>query len=167
MSTDVTANTLFCGPDCGLLENVVLRHDNGIITSISESAPPRTARRTFVIPAFVNAHDHARPTASSFGAVNMPLESWIIRSAFGIDRKSTRLNSSHSQISYAVFCLKKKSKDQQIIKVKQTVSNMTDKAQPTINTITNTSTLTPQHNRHPHIITIQHIQIIFLGVANN
>src|SRR2546430_12479917 len=26
----------------------------------------------------------------------------------GIDRKSTRLNSSHSQISYAVFCLKKK-----------------------------------------------------------
>src|SRR2546430_11061652 len=30
--------------------------------------------------------------------------------AFGLsrDRKSTRLNSSHSQISYAVFCLKKK-----------------------------------------------------------
>src|SRR2546430_13157563 len=25
-----------------------------------------------------------------------------------VDRKSTRLNSSHSQISYAVFCLKKK-----------------------------------------------------------
>src|SRR5205085_7589727 len=29
------------------------------------------------------------------------------KSAF-LDRKSTRLNSSHSQISYAVFCLKKK-----------------------------------------------------------
>src|SRR2546427_5172300 len=29
---------------------------------------------------------------------------------FGLDRKSTRLNSSHSQISYAVFCLKKKKK---------------------------------------------------------
>src|SRR2546430_7337963 len=29
------------------------------------------------------------------------------------DRKSTRLNSSHSQISYAVFCLKKKKKDQE------------------------------------------------------
>src|SRR2546428_1291451 len=28
------------------------------------------------------------------------------------DRKSTRLNSSHDQISYAVFCLKKKKKDQ-------------------------------------------------------
>src|SRR5688572_32738641 len=30
------------------------------------------------------------------------------------DRKSTRLNSSHSQISYAVFCLKKKKKQQKI-----------------------------------------------------
>src|SRR2546427_1351862 len=30
------------------------------------------------------------------------------------DRKSTRLNSSHSQISYAVFCLKKKKKQQRL-----------------------------------------------------
>src|SRR2546427_5137555 len=30
---------------------------------------------------------------------------------FNLDRKSTRLNSSHSQISYAVFCLKKKKAD--------------------------------------------------------
>src|SRR5206468_5777204 len=30
-----------------------------------------------------------------------------------LDRKSTRLNSSHDQISYAVFCLKKKKKRQQ------------------------------------------------------
>src|SRR2546430_9180262 len=30
------------------------------------------------------------------------------------DRKSTRLNSSHSQISYAVFCLKKKKQNQLI-----------------------------------------------------
>src|SRR2546430_12674503 len=29
-------------------------------------------------------------------------------SSLKLDRKSTRLNSSHSQISYAVFCLKKK-----------------------------------------------------------
>src|SRR5688572_31650933 len=32
----------------------------------------------------------------------------VLRAA---DRKSTRLNSSHSQISYAVFCLKKKKKN--------------------------------------------------------
>src|SRR2546430_2988389 len=32
------------------------------------------------------------------------------RGATYLDRKSTRLNSSHSQISYAVFCLKKKNR---------------------------------------------------------
>src|SRR2546427_3466250 len=34
------------------------------------------------------------------------------RPGSGVDRKSTRLNSSHSQISYAVFCLKKKKTQQ-------------------------------------------------------
>src|SRR5947207_10353443 len=32
------------------------------------------------------------------------------RAYLGLDRKSTRLNSSHTVISYAVFCLKKKKK---------------------------------------------------------
>src|SRR2546430_10405062 len=39
------------------------------------------------------------------GPVTVVLVKPIARS---LDRKSTRLNSSHSQISYAVFCLKKK-----------------------------------------------------------
>src|SRR5438445_2998387 len=34
-----------------------------------------------------------------------------LRSRVGRDRKSTRLNSSHANISYAVFCLKKKMTD--------------------------------------------------------
>src|SRR5690349_23922035 len=34
-----------------------------------------------------------------------------------LDRKSTRLNSSHVEISYAVFCLKKKKKKQKIVKL--------------------------------------------------
>src|SRR2546430_10842414 len=33
------------------------------------------------------------------------------------DRKSTRLNSSHSQISYAVFCLKKKKRNEKHINI--------------------------------------------------
>src|SRR2546430_10667631 len=41
-----------------------------------------------------------------------------------LDRKSTRLNSSHSQISYAVFCLKKKT--QNIENTKQTISTCSD-----------------------------------------
>src|SRR5438309_4388484 len=36
------------------------------------------------------------------------------------DRKSTRLNSSHSSISYAVFCLKKKNKSKRLVKRKFT-----------------------------------------------
>src|SRR5438552_13465458 len=38
------------------------------------------------------------------------------RTEFQTDRKSTRLNSSHQIISYAVFCLKKKKKKKTIIK---------------------------------------------------
>src|SRR5215213_9720857 len=83
MPVEVVTNSLFAGSDQGLLENVVLRHDGGVITSISKGAQPATGPRSLVIPAFVNAHDHARPTASSFGAVGMPLESWILRSALG------------------------------------------------------------------------------------
>src|SRR3712207_7252157 len=44
------------------------------------------------------------------GCLVGPLRSSAFRSstAFAVDRKSTRLNSSHANISYAVFCLKKK-----------------------------------------------------------
>src|SRR5690349_22315186 len=37
----------------------------------------------------------------------------------GRDRKSTRLNSSHVEISYAVFCLKKKKKKNKTITIKK------------------------------------------------
>src|SRR5256886_7299564 len=43
----------------------------------------------------------ARPVAASG-------DRGVERRRHPVDRKSTRLNSSHSQISYAVFCLKKK-----------------------------------------------------------
>src|SRR3989442_7507113 len=39
-------------------------------------------------------------------------EFWV---GAGLDRKSTRLNSSHVRISYAVFCLKKKNKAARVI----------------------------------------------------
>src|SRR4051794_41499403 len=40
------------------------------------------------------------------------LSAWAEELSESEDRKSTRLNSSHPSISYAVFCLKKKKKDQ-------------------------------------------------------
>src|SRR2546430_12450637 len=49
--------------------------------------------------------DYCKPYPDRlFGVAMLPMQS------VEQDRKSTRLNSSHSQISYAVFCLKKKKK---------------------------------------------------------
>src|SRR2546427_9448291 len=54
---------------------------------------------------------HARPQlAADVGLEQQLGEAWGDEHLVGQDRKSTRLNSSHSQISYAVFCLKKKKK---------------------------------------------------------
>jgi cytosine/adenosine deaminase-related metal-dependent hydrolase len=83
MATEIRATSLFCSPDRTVRDNAVLRHDNGVITEIVEGAGPILSPRSFVVPAFANAHDHARPPTTSFGAVGMPLESWILRSALG------------------------------------------------------------------------------------
>src|SRR2546427_4086640 len=47
-----------------------------------------------------------------------------------IDRKSTRLNSSHSQISYAVFCLKKKNKLNDTTVMMLACTILTDRCNP-------------------------------------
>src|SRR5688572_16948790 len=64
-----------------------LRLDDEVISAV----PRHIAKRYKVIPIFKHGHS--------------------ITVALSEDRKSTRLNSSHSQISYAVFCLKKKKKN--------------------------------------------------------
>src|SRR3712207_9087806 len=48
-----------------------------------------------------------RPAQSSGDAISVEKNEHVLRIQ---DRKSTRLNSSHANISYAVFCLKKKTK---------------------------------------------------------
>src|SRR5207245_7035161 len=52
--------------------------------------------------------------AKAFGFLGGLLAAIVAVAMLGaaIDRKSTRLNSSHGSISYAVFCLKKKKKSQ-------------------------------------------------------
>src|SRR2546430_16405422 len=52
-------------------------------------------------------HSHLDAQAEMNNFSN-PQWSFRYRGWVDLDRKSTRLNSSHSQISYAVFCLKKK-----------------------------------------------------------
>src|SRR5689334_23616331 len=56
-------------------------------------------------------HDEITADYNDMIYATTPEEIAARRKAF-IDRKSTRLNSSHSSISYAVFCLKKKTKTQ-------------------------------------------------------
>src|SRR2546430_13239312 len=56
-------------------------------------------------------HQNRAFDATPFVRARVPEKPQKIGNDFGVtagDRKSTRLNSSHSQISYAVFCLKKK-----------------------------------------------------------
>src|SRR2546427_9210192 len=48
--------------------------------------------------------------ASRYSGMKGPATTKAVEAVGNRDRKSTRLNSSHSQISYAVFCLKKKKK---------------------------------------------------------
>src|SRR2546427_7094564 len=57
--------------------------------------------REYVLP-------HSRRALELAGAAGVPVIHFGTDTAKSSDRKSTRLNSSHSQISYAVFCLKKK-----------------------------------------------------------
>src|SRR2546429_2451131 len=51
---------------------------------------------------------------------NIRIERPAYRGLSAADRKSTRLNSSHGYISYAVFCLKKKKKKKDNIKCQST-----------------------------------------------
>src|SRR3712207_2890266 len=51
-------------------------------------------------------HEYATPSSSAYQAKQGDFE--FVIDSVGEDRKSTRLNSSHANISYAVFCLKKK-----------------------------------------------------------
>src|SRR2546428_14146619 len=66
----------------------------------------------------LSLHD-ALPICSCVGEDGLSVGCHDVSSATkckeGQDRKSTRLNSSHDQISYAVFCLKKKKKKNYII----------------------------------------------------
>src|SRR2546427_9590180 len=67
----------------------------GRISTYCAHSPRRTSRFTGLL-------------LSTLASVASKLLSPVIST---LDRKSTRLNSSHSQISYAVFCLKKKKKN--------------------------------------------------------
>src|SRR2546429_1286621 len=85
----------------------------------ASTGPLEWLKRTNAFPGFVTLQD-IKPIIASLRTYKDAGEVQLIRKATdasvaahfaamrGIDRKSTRLNSSHGYISYAVFCLKKK-----------------------------------------------------------
>src|SRR2546430_3970452 len=87
---------------------VLTRHSNLDVTILGQAIKATFARRGTALPT-------STPVGLSdeFAADQTKQTQWrafTARNQLRADRKSTRLNSSHSQISYAVFCLKKKKK---------------------------------------------------------
>src|SRR3712207_7913395 len=72
---------------------------------------PYTTLFRSVVPAFEVIATVASSVAGPDGnySTELPVEE--------LDRKSTRLNSSHANISYAVFCLKKKKKSHEYLNI--------------------------------------------------
>src|SRR5438876_8392040 len=68
--------------------------------------PPRST--LFPYTTLFRSDDRVRPRARPCDGPRRPDRDRVV-----VDRKSTRLNSSHPSISYAVFCLKKKNKNRQ------------------------------------------------------
>src|SRR5438034_6556901 len=75
-----------------------IRQALGVLNEVSnDNTTPRNIRRSAK-----DAMDALQAMSNTIGV--------RASNAISIDRKSTRLNSSHTVISYAVFCLKKKTK---------------------------------------------------------
>src|SRR2546426_4335450 len=74
--------------------------------------PPRSTLfpYTTLFRSFLVREDLVLPAVAPAAVAVRRWESGLARRASKKDRKSTRLNSSHLVISYAVFCLKKKKK---------------------------------------------------------
>src|SRR2546427_9010036 len=71
--------------------------------------PPRSTLFPYTT-LFRSSIPNAPSTTARTTAMALVVQEALERTRCRGDRKSTRLNSSHSQISYAVFCLKKKKK---------------------------------------------------------
>src|SRR5688572_31310576 len=75
-----------------------------------------------LLPADAGEAAHVRGMALAIACDIHPLNNLRVLNYLKgeLDRKSTRLNSSHSQISYAVFCLKKKKKNTMNLNISNT-----------------------------------------------
>src|SRR2546426_1991521 len=85
--------------------------------------PPRSTLFPYTT-LFRSGNSYRRPAPGRRNGFGLSITARIVSSSE--DRKSTRLNSSHLVISYAVFCLKKKKKNKREDKSKSRNSEETD-----------------------------------------
>src|SRR2546430_17646479 len=96
-------------PFAYLLGNTEPTVTAGVVSAVGRNLLPSQGQSGIYVgmiqtDAPINPGNSGGPLANAVGEVVG------VNSSIFTDRKSTRLNSSHSQISYAVFCLKKKNK---------------------------------------------------------
>src|SRR2546422_6195826 len=87
--------------------------EGGVLPIIEPRAPKFDGAENLHALALSGNRDFWRATHAAPGGVQgrvLPEAGFVREDQRPVDRKSTRLNSSHGYISYAVFCLKKKKK---------------------------------------------------------
>src|SRR5256884_4577392 len=82
--------------------------------------PYTTLFRSDVPRLLTHFEDHERACQGLLAAgLALPAYEQVLKASHTLDRKSTRLNSSHGYISYAVFCLKKKKTNSTTVPIRQ------------------------------------------------
>src|SRR5690625_7099403 len=92
-------------PAPALIEDIVTQDINSLVTI--PGIGKKTAER-MVLELKDKLFDESAPSVVSGDAGKRGKREEAVSALEALDRKSTRLNSSHVAISYAVFCLKKK-----------------------------------------------------------
>src|SRR5690625_110633 len=103
ITTETKSNLLVCKCGCG----------QGLNNTVSTYRPGHDAKHVSVLVSYLFTNKDALSSGEDFFAQSFlyhrkQLPSIALQNKFTRDRKSTRLNSSHVAISYAVFCLTKK-----------------------------------------------------------
>src|SRR5207302_11135529 len=100
--TPTQINTLSLHDALPISKSAACRRQGG-----RKSLLPRPAIVRLAVPAASRANRSWPKQAERCERARVPLDEAEVEKVTGLDRKSTRLNSSHVKISYAVFCLKK------------------------------------------------------------
>src|SRR5437870_6847125 len=102
-----------CAPELRSTSSTATSRSGCSTLSLHDALPIWMRQWYAYVPGWLNVNENAWPFDSS-PSCGVAAGGCLSK---GQDRKSTRLNSSHVAISYAVFCLKKKTKYRELIRL--------------------------------------------------